>query len=195
MRMRLRKMSRQIDEMSKVKSECDMLAHKGAHRLAKGGFAGLTIWWGIVYGVTFHTSAGWDLVEPVTYLAGLTTIMGGYLWFLYISRDLSYKAAMNVTVSRRQGALYQERGFDPSKWEHIVSEANAIRREIKNVALEYDIEWDEMRDLGGEEVKQVLEKEKKGKKKGRDGSQDEEEEAAQLDAMEEGKAEQQQKKE
>ncbi|KAI6781445.1 uncharacterized protein J7T54_001407 [Emericellopsis cladophorae] len=163
MRMRLRRMSRQINSMAELKKECDMLAHKGAHRIAQSGFGALVTWWGVVYYVTFHTEMGWDLVEPVTYLAGLTTIMGGYLWFLYMSRDLSYKAAMNVTVSRRQSALYQERGLDHGKWEHAVQEANALRREIKAVAAEYDAEWDEMKDLGGEEVKEALEQEKEGK--------------------------------
>jgi calcium uniporter protein, mitochondrial len=165
MRMRLRRMSREIDQMSKIKNECDNIAHKGAHRLAQGGFAALASWWLTVYIVTFHTEAGWDLVEPVTYLAGLTTIMGGYLWFLYISRDLSYKAAMNLTVSRRQNALYQERGIDLRKWEALVQEANSLRSEIKAVATEYGVDWDEMKDLGGEEVKKVLEREKNGKKK------------------------------
>ncbi|RCI12700.1 hypothetical protein L249_1259 [Ophiocordyceps polyrhachis-furcata BCC 54312] len=170
LRTRLRNMSLQIDQMSRVKKECDVLAHKGANRLAKGGFAALAGWWGIVYYVTFHTDMGWDLVEPVTYLAGLTTIMGGYLWFLFISRDLSYKAAMNLTVSRRQTALYQDRGFDPHRWEQLVHEANSLRREIKLAATEYDVEWDEMRDLGHEEVLDVLEKEQK------DGGEEEEEE-------------------
>lgn len=106
-----------------------------------------------------------DLVEPVTYLAGLTTIMGGYLWFLYISKDLSYKAAMNVTVSRRQDALYGARGFDLHKWESLVQEANALSREIKVIAVEYDVDWDEAKDVG-EDVKEVLDEErtKKGEK-------------------------------
>ncbi|CAG7555903.1 unnamed protein product [Fusarium equiseti] len=163
MRMSLRRMSRNIEGMSKVKNECDALAHKGAHRLAQGGFAALAGWWGVVYYVTFHTQWGWDLVEPVTYLAGLTTVMGAYLWFLYISRDLSYKAAMKVTVSKRQAALYQERGFDQNKWEHLVHEANQLRHEIKIIASEYDVDWDEKKDLGGEEVKKVLEEEKQGR--------------------------------
>lgn len=163
MRMRLRRASQDINKMSKVKNECDMLAHKGAHRIAQGGFGALGIWWGVVYYVTFHTEMGWDLVEPVTYLAGLTTIMGAYLWFLTISRDLSYKAAMNITVSRRQNALYQEKGFDLAKWERLVGEANALRNEIKMVASEYDVEWDEMADLRNEEVKEALDSEKSGK--------------------------------
>ena len=100
-----------------------------------------------------------DLIEPVTYLAGLSTIMGGYLWFLYISKDLSYKAAMNVTVSRRQNALYEAQGFDPHKWEQLVQEANALRREIKIAAVEYDVEWDEAKELG-DDVKEVLSEER-----------------------------------
>lgn len=174
MRMRLRRMSQQITSMSKVKNECDTLAHQSAHRLAQGGFCALAGWWGVVYYVTFHTEMGWDLVEPVTYLAGLTTIMGAYLWFLYISRDLSYKAAMNVTVSKRQNALYQERGFDLSKWEHSVHEANALIKEIKMIANEYDVDWNEMKDVKNEEVREVLEDERdedeneKKKKAGKD---------------------------
>ncbi|KAI5462059.1 hypothetical protein BGZ63DRAFT_382875 [Mariannaea sp. PMI_226] len=133
----------------------------------EGGFFALTGWWGIVYYITFHTDMGWDLVEPVTYLVGLTTVLGGYWWFLYISRDLSYRTAMKITVSKRQSALYQERGFDAGKWEHLVHEANMLRREIRMAAEEYDVEWNETKDLGGEEVKEVLEAEKR---KGNGGS-------------------------
>lgn len=176
MRLRLRRMSRKIEELSRIKQECDMLAHRGAHRLAQAGFAALTGWWATVYYVSFHTDAGWDLVEPVTYLAGLTTIMGGYLWFLFISRDLSYQAALKITVSRRQNVLYQARGLDPQKWEALVHETNALRREIRMVAEEYDVDWDENKDLGGEEVKEVLEKED-GRSKRRERRQEEEDDA------------------
>ena len=66
MRMRLRRMSHRIEQQSRIKRECDLLAHRGAHLLAKAGFGALTVWWATVYFVTFHTDAGWDLVEPVT---------------------------------------------------------------------------------------------------------------------------------
>ncbi|GAP92241.1 putative amino acid permease protein [Rosellinia necatrix] len=186
LRVRLRRMSRKIETLSKIKQECDMLAHRGAHRIAQGGFAVLTGWWGIVYYVTFHTDAGWDLVEPVTYLAGLTTIMGGYLWFLFISRDLSYQAALKITVSRRQNVLYQARGFEPQKWEALTHDANEVRREIRIIAEEYDVDWDEMKDLGGENVKQVLEREN-GKRKRRDNADDED--VAGVDKEAQGNAE------
>ncbi|KAI0156374.1 hypothetical protein GGR57DRAFT_79467 [Xylariaceae sp. FL1272] len=181
MRSRLRRISRTVEHMSKIKQECDTLAHRGAHRLAKAGFAALSGWWATVYFVTFHTDAGWDLVEPVTYLAGLTTIMGGYLWFLFISRDLSYQAALRITVSRRQNVLYQSHGFDPQKWEVLVQDANALRREIRTIAEEYDVDYDEARDLGGEEVKEVLEKEEDKKNRHKDDEKSESKEEKKKD--------------
>ncbi|KAJ4417924.1 hypothetical protein N0V82_005881 [Gnomoniopsis sp. IMI 355080] len=186
LRMRMRRMSRQIDQLARIKAECDELAHKSAHRLAQGGFAALAGWWGVVYYVTFQTDAGWDLVEPVTYLVGLSTIMGGYLWFLYISKDLSYKAAMNVTVSRRQNALYESRGFDMQRWEHLVQDTNALRREIRTIASEYDVEWDEMKDLGGsKQVKKVLEKDRQKRGKTDEEEEEEEDEEDEAEADEE----------
>ncbi|ATY66087.1 hypothetical protein A9K55_001978 [Cordyceps militaris] len=190
MRMRLRRMCEQIDAMSRLKNECDEIAHKSAYRLAKGGFGLLASWWATVYYVTFHTEMGWDLVEPITYLAGLTTIMAGYLWFLFISRDLSYKAAMNVTVSKRQNALYLERGFNIAKWEQLVQEANALRRELRVIATEYDVEWEEMKDLGGWGVKEALENEDEKKKKDRDEDDDDNKKSRKRDSKQERPKEQ-----
>lgn len=100
--------------------------------------------------------------------------MGGYLWFLFISRDLSYQAALKITVSRRQNVLYQARGFDPQQWETLVQDANALRREIRTIAEEYDVDWDEVRDLGGEDVVEVLDKEDDRRRHGGKGADDDE---------------------
>jgi hypothetical protein len=45
LRMRLRKTGKRIAQMADIKKECDQLAHKGAQRVAQGGFAGLISWW------------------------------------------------------------------------------------------------------------------------------------------------------
>ncbi|KAK2629833.1 hypothetical protein QTJ16_000653 [Diplocarpon rosae] len=135
LRVRLRKTSRKLSDMAGVKKECDELAHRN---------------------FTFRTSYGWDTMEPVTYLAGLSTIILGYLWFLYHNREVSYRAALNLTVSRRQNTLYTARGFDVGKWEAMIEEANALRKEIKGIAEEYDVDWDEKKDEGSEEVHDAL---------------------------------------
>lgn len=66
LRMRLRKTSRKIMDMADVKRECDLAAHKGAQRVAMGGFGVLVGWWYLVYRLTFETELGWDTMEPVT---------------------------------------------------------------------------------------------------------------------------------
>lgn len=169
LRMRLRKTAKRILEQADIKSECDRLAQKGAQRVAQSGFLGLIGWWGVVYYLTFKTDLGWDVMEPVTYLVGLSGLMGGYLWFLYHNREVSYRSAMNLTVSRRQSQLYEKYGFNLPQWEMLVEEGNRLRREIKMVADEYDIEWDETQDEHDEKVSEALRKERKkgngGKKK------------------------------
>ena len=177
LRMRLRKTARKISQMADVKKECDELAQQGAKRVAQGGFAALVTWWGAVYYATFMTSLGWDVMEPVTYLVGLSGLIGGYMWFLYHNREVSYRSAMNFTVSRRQAKLYEQKGFQLAQWEGLVEEGNRLRREIKMVADEYDVEWDEGRDEGDEKVKEALrehrkkQKAKEGKKEG-DGEEE-----------------------
>lgn len=56
MRVRLRRISKKIEEQSKIKQECDKLAHRGAHRLAQAGFGAMAAWWGTVYYLTFRKS-------------------------------------------------------------------------------------------------------------------------------------------
>ncbi|KAF2720163.1 hypothetical protein K431DRAFT_286011 [Polychaeton citri CBS 116435] len=172
LRMRLRKASKQISSLAGIKQECDKIAERGAKRVAQLGFTGLISWWGVVYYLTFQTSLGWDVMEPVTYLVGLSGLIGGYLWFLYHNREVSYRSAMNVTVSRRQSQLYQQKGFDIGKWEGLVEEGNRLRREIKMVAEEYDVEWDEGKEEGDEKVREALRKERKKKEKERDEDND-----------------------
>lgn len=107
----------------------------------------------------------WDFMEPVTYLAGLVLIMAGYWYFLYVSRDLSYKAALRTTVSRRRDALYRARGFDLDVWERLVREANLLRGDVRIVADEYAVEWNETRELGSDEVRETLEEEEDPERK------------------------------
>jgi hypothetical protein len=80
---------------------------------------------------------------------------------------------MNFTISRRQSKLYAARGFDLNKWQMLIDEGNALRREIKAVANEYDVEWDELEDEKQEEVAEALRDEREKKKgKGKEGEED-----------------------
>ena len=98
--------------------------------------------------------------------------MLGYLWFLYHNREVSYRAALNLTVSRRQNTLYAAKGFDVQKWESLIEEANGLRKEIKNIANEYDVEWDEKLDEHSEEVHDALKDDRRKNQKKDDEDDD-----------------------
>ncbi|KAL9612449.1 MAG: hypothetical protein Q9167_002958 [Letrouitia subvulpina] len=179
LRQRLRKTSGKIADMAIIKKECDLAAHKSAQRVAIGGAGLLVGYWYLVYRLTFETDLGWDTMEPVTYLVGLSTLICGYLWFLYHNREVSYRSALNLTISRRQTQLYQSKGFDHQRWESLIEDGNALRREIKQVASEYDVEWDETMDEKDEKVTEALKQDRVEKKKQREDRkrrEDEEEE-------------------
>ncbi|KAJ0426455.1 hypothetical protein BJY00DRAFT_88567 [Aspergillus carlsbadensis] len=164
LRMRLRKISDRIRTIAEIKNECDKLAHRGAQRVALGGFGVLASWWYLVYKLTFETDLGWDTMEPITYLASLSTLMGGYLWFLYHNREISYRSALDFTINARQKKLYQLKGVDLQLWENLIYEANALRREIKTISADYDTEWDETLDEKDERVIEVLKQERNQRK-------------------------------
>ncbi|EPS42747.1 hypothetical protein H072_3259 [Dactylellina haptotyla CBS 200.50] len=142
LRRRYGRITKEIEGLVEIKEKCDKLAHKTAQHVALGGFGGITGWWGLVYFLTFNTSLGWDTMEPVTYLVGLSGIMAGYLWFLYHNREVSYRSVLHATISRRQLALYDANGFDIDRWQELLDEGRSLRREIKQVAEEYGVEWD-----------------------------------------------------
>jgi len=73
---------------------------------------------------------------------------------------------MNFTISRRQSKLYAAKGFDLRKWETLIEDGNALRAEIKKVANEYDVEWDELEDEKDKKVTQALRKDREKKDNG-----------------------------
>lgn len=100
----------------------------------------------------------------------------GYLWFLYHNREVSYRSALNLTITRKQAKLYQQKGFDLQKWDSLIEEANAYRREIKQIANEYDVEWDEKADEKHEHVAEAMKQGRKDKKSQRKNKEEKEEE-------------------
>ncbi|MCJ1278593.1 hypothetical protein MMC21_006410 [Puttea exsequens] len=174
LRLRLRKAATKIIDLAAIKQECDLAAHQRAQQFAAGGAGMLVTYWSLVYYLTFQTDLGWDVMEPVTYLVGLSTLISGYLWFLWHNREVSYRSALNLTISRKQSQLYQEKGFDMQKWESLIEEANAYRREIKQIASEYDVDWDEKGDEKDDKVTEAMRKvRKQNGRKGKDEKDDE----------------------
>lgn len=146
----------QIEKLVHLKAECDRIAHSGTKRLSFAGVLILSAWWGSVAFLTFCTELGWDVMEPVTYLTGLGTILGGYIWFLIHNREVSYRAVLNETTSRRQQKLYIEKGFNIERYQELIEEVKDLRKTIKKVAEDYDLEWDQGETKAGKQNKKAL---------------------------------------
>ncbi|KAL1759532.1 hypothetical protein FB107DRAFT_270841 [Schizophyllum commune] len=144
LRRRLAVIEAQLKDMDKIKRECDHLARRGARRMALGGFGLLVVYWGAVARLTFW-DYGWDIMEPITYLSGLSTVICGYLWFLYQGREVSYTSVLDHSISSRREALYVSRGLDIERYADLVAEARSLRREISKIAEDYDRDkWDDV---------------------------------------------------
>lgn len=78
LRRRLGAVEDALAQMEELKGACDAEAHRGAHRMAMGGFGVLVVYWGAVARLTFW-DYGWDVMEPITYLSGLSTVILGYM--------------------------------------------------------------------------------------------------------------------
>ncbi|CAO1630604.1 unnamed protein product [Parajaminaea phylloscopi] len=148
-----------IEQMAQLKAECDLLARASTKRLAIAG-AGLGVsWWLVVLWGSFispEIGGGWDFFEPLSYLTGLGGLICGYSWFLIHNRDVSYRAVLSETTSRRQQRLYLERGLNMEKFQELLDEARQLRKAIKNVAEDYDLEWDQGETASGKRHKKAL---------------------------------------
>ncbi|KAK0229981.1 hypothetical protein EDD85DRAFT_775946 [Armillaria nabsnona] len=137
LRRRLAIINAQLESMHEIKRTCDKEAQRGAKRMAIGGFGMLVAYWGVVARLTFW-DYGWDVMEPITYLSGLSTVICGYLWFLYRGREVSYSSVLDSSISTRREALYKTHGLDIDRWLDLVSEKKGLVKEIGRIAEDYE---------------------------------------------------------
>ncbi|KAI0342234.1 hypothetical protein BDW22DRAFT_1357531 [Trametopsis cervina] len=137
LRRRLDSIQTELQSMEVLKTQCDQEAHRGARKMATSGLGMLVMYWGAVARLTFW-DLGWDIMEPVTYLSGLSMVILGYLWFLYQGREVSYSSVLHRSISTRRQALYKSHGFDIERWADLIAEEKAVRKEISKIAEDYD---------------------------------------------------------
>ncbi|KAF9485687.1 hypothetical protein BDN70DRAFT_795554 [Pholiota conissans] len=142
LRRRLNLIEGRLQDMEGLKVKCDIEAHRGAKQMAVGGLGMLVVYWAAVARLTFW-DYGWDIMEPITYLSGLSTVILGYLWFLYQGREVSYTTVLARSISARREALYKSRGLDIERWQELMSERKALRAEIGRIARDYEGDEDD----------------------------------------------------
>ena len=167
-RSQLRILTPNLSSLSALKSECDAAVQRTARKrsiltLAMSGFACLLLPL-LVITFAYLSQPGLlplsrnpppgelRLPHPiVTYIgAGLADIfvLAGfaYLWSVY--RTTGRHSIPDLAIVKK---VYSERGFDVAKWEELQTENTRLRNEIRRVAAEYGVTWDD------DEVKQTKE--------------------------------------
>ncbi|ORY78953.1 hypothetical protein BCR37DRAFT_381821 [Protomyces lactucae-debilis] len=146
LRTQLGRVTEELDREHSIKYECDKLAAKTAKQYALYVAGGLVAYWCVVFKLTFYSPLGWDAMEPITYMTSLACLVMGYVYFLYHNREVSYSQVLNTAASARQQRLYQEKGFDMVRWRDLVEEGKELRKEIRRIAAEYNVDWAEKDD-------------------------------------------------
>lgn len=95
-------------------------------------------------------------MEPITYLTGYGTVIGGYIWFLWHNREVNYQTVMTESTTRKQQQLYVERGFSLEVYHELIDEVKDLRKAIKRIAWDYDLSWDQGETEAGQKAKRAL---------------------------------------
>jgi hypothetical protein len=89
--------------------------------------------------------------------------MGGYLWFLFNQKEISYRSVFEMSSSKRREQLYDVKGFDRNKWKDLIDEGTELRRAIKKIAIDYTIDWSMNDELNDENAAEEIKKHEKKK--------------------------------
>lgn len=77
-------------------------------------------------------------------------------WFLIHNREVSYRTVLNETTTKRQQRLYNEKGFNVERFQELIDEVKQLRKSIKLVAEDYDLEWDQGDTASGKQHRKAL---------------------------------------
>ncbi|GER54604.1 hypothetical protein STAS_32204, partial [Striga asiatica] len=108
------KKTRAKDELRKLeekKEEIDMLAHKQVRRILWAGLGLAMVQVGLFFRLTFW-ELSWDVMEPIAFFTTTSSIVLGYAYFLFTSRDPSYQDLLKRLFLSRHRKLVKKYNFD-----------------------------------------------------------------------------------
>eukprot|EP01125_Pyxidicula_operculata_P019648 TRINITY_DN712_c0_g6_i1.p1 TRINITY_DN712_c0_g6~~TRINITY_DN712_c0_g6_i1.p1 ORF type:complete len:389 (+),score=69.53 TRINITY_DN712_c0_g6_i1:370-1536(+) len=111
--------------LNNKKIELDMMARRSAKRSMIAGFAYLLVQFGILARMVW-IDFNWDIMEPVTYFVGLTTLMMGYVFFVLYNEEYSYNALENHQRKKALRKLYIKEEFNWKLWNSLDQQLNDL---------------------------------------------------------------------
>lgn len=126
----------ELTELARKKEEIDRKAHKQMRLVLWSGLFGLTMQVLLFFRLTFW-DLSWDVMEPVAFFTTATGLICGYAYFMFTSRDPSYRDFMQKIYQSRQRKLFKKQNFDINRFKELQMQCQApVPR--KKVPLEDD---------------------------------------------------------
>ncbi|XP_047322422.1 calcium uniporter protein 5, mitochondrial-like [Impatiens glandulifera] len=108
----------EFKKLEEKKEEIDILAHKQVRSILWIGLGLGIMQVGLFFRLTFWEYS-WDVMEPIAFFSTATGIVIGYAYFLFTSRDPTYRDFMQRLFSSRQKKLIQKHNFDLNRFTEL----------------------------------------------------------------------------
>jgi len=115
----------QLAPLEEVKEAVDTAARRRVTALQWVGLAVLLAQWSLFFRLTFW-ELSWDVMEPVSYFAGGSVVIGAYIYFMMTQRDMSYETMMQRMESKYKQEGYTGRNFDIHQYNKLTSSVRKL---------------------------------------------------------------------
>ncbi|KAL0651104.1 hypothetical protein Bca4012_093795 [Brassica carinata] len=134
----------EFNKMRTMKEEIDVLAHRQVRKILWFGLATAIVQISLFVRLTFWEFS-WDVMEPITFFATVTSIILGYAYFLITSSDPTYQDLMKRLFLSRQRKLLKTQRFDAERFQalermHKATSSHAAASIRNRVGLELDLD-------------------------------------------------------
>lgn len=126
----LKRVQRDIAELDQEKAKYDGIARTHANRLMFGLFVYLLFQFGVLADMVW-IDFNWDIMEPITYFVTLTTVIGGFSFFIKSKRDYTYPALAERFANSKLRKLYIANRFPYKTWATLDQQRSSLLAKLQ----------------------------------------------------------------
>lgn len=121
----LARVEQEIAKLDKEKHVYDEIARKHAKKVMYALFAYMLVQFGVLADMVW-IDFNWDIMEPITYFVTLTTLIGGFTFFIRSKTDYTYPALAQRIANSKLRKLYIANRFNYQAWSSLDQERSAL---------------------------------------------------------------------
>ena len=114
------------DQLKELRAKSEQHANK----IIQGGMTVLLLQWGgIAYGTYFQY--GWDIMEPFTYMVGMSWSLLGFVFFMRHKEEFQVKSYRDMLIQAKYNKLIRKNKVDQSKLDLLKKNITVIDQQLK----------------------------------------------------------------